>query len=85
MEKALSEEETGGAEAPCLTLVYLGSMHQLNLVGAEVWKLCDGTLGVGEIVDELLPRFSVDRGELAEDVNAFVEGLLAQGMLVREA
>ena len=76
-------QDGGGQEIPCLTLVHLGNMHQLNLVGAEVWKLCDGSLGVDEIVGDILSRFDAGRGEIAEDVQAFVDDLLEKGLLVK--
>jgi len=82
-EKSLADEGNGDREIPCLTLVHLGNMHQLNLVGAEVWKLCDGSLGIEEIIDEVLSRFDAGREEIAGDVNAFVDDLLEQGLLVK--
>jgi pyrroloquinoline quinone biosynthesis protein D len=73
--------EQGQADAPCLTLVHLGTMFQLNLVGAEIWKRCDGTRGEAEIVAELEELFDADPGELARDVSAFVRDLVARKWL----
>src|SRR5512139_94084 len=48
-------EDAGGAGT--LLIVERGRVTELNLLGGEVWKLCDGTRGADAIVDELLPRF----------------------------
>jgi hypothetical protein len=37
---------------------------------------------VGAIVEELLPRFEVERAELARDVGEFLADLVARGWVV---
>ncbi len=73
--------EQGQADAPCATLVHLGTMFQLNLVGAEIWKRCDGTRGEEEITAELRELFDADPEELARDVAAFIRDLVARRWL----
>ena len=65
-----------------LLVVERGRITELNLLGGEIWKLCDGSRDLGAIVEELLPRFEVERGELAADVTAFVADLAGRGWLV---
>lgn len=65
-----------------LLLVERGRVFELNLLGAEVWKLCDGTRDVRGIVEELLPRFEVGRDELARDVREFLKDLATRGWVV---
>ncbi len=72
----------GGEDAPCLTLVHLGTMHQLNCVGAEIWKLCDGTLSIREMAAKLLGQFDADISRLELDTGAFVDEMLRQGWLL---
>lgn len=65
-----------------LLVVERGRITELNILGGEIWKLCDGTRDVGAIVEELLPRFEVGRDALARDVAEFLEDLLARGWVV---
>ena len=72
--------DAGGAGT--LLIVERGRVTELNLLGAEIWKLCDGTRDVGAIVDALLPRFEVGRDELAADVREFLADLVTRGWVV---
>lgn len=72
-------EDAGGAGT--LLIVERGRVTELNLLGGEVWKLCDGTRDADAIVDELLPRFDVGREELAADVREFLADLAGRGWL----
>jgi pyrroloquinoline quinone biosynthesis protein D len=65
-----------------LLVVERGRITELNLLGGEVWKLCDGSRDVAAIIEELLPRFEVGRDELARDVEEFVADLVARGWVV---
>ena len=78
---ALEAGRDASAEGTLL-VVERGRITELNLLGGGVWKLCDGTRAVGAIVDELLPRFEVERDELSRDVLEFVADLLARGWVV---
>lgn len=51
-----------------------GTMLSLNILGTEVWKLCDGK-SVDEMVSELPEQFEVAPEVLREDVNAFINEL----------
>lgn len=65
-----------------LLIVERGRITELNLLGGEIWKLCDGTRDVEGIVEALLPRFEVARDELARDVTEFLADLAARGWVV---
>ena len=77
---ALSRGEDASGEGTVL-LVVSGMMHQLNLIGGEIWKLLDGTRGEEDIVDELYGMFDVDRDTLRADVRGFLEDLAARGWI----
>lgn len=62
-------------------LIISGMMHQLNLVGGKIWSLCDGQRSLSDVVDALAEEFTVERQELVEDVNVFVDDLLKRGWL----
>lgn len=66
-----------------LLLVVSGQIFELNLVGADVWKLCDGERTVAQIVDELIESYEVSREELERDVRAFVADMEGRGWLER--
>ena len=78
---ALEAGRDASAEGTLL-VVERGRITELNILGGEIWKLCDGTRTVGAIVDELLPRFEVGRDELSRDVLEFVADLVARGWVV---
>ena len=64
-------------------LFHNGQMLSLNLLGTEIWKLCDGRTEQ-EIVAELLTVFEVGEEELAGDVAAFLTTLAEKGFIVYE-
>ena len=78
--EALEAGEDAGGQGTLL-IVERGRVTELNLLGGEVWKLCDGTRDAGAIVDALLPRFEVGRDELAADVGEFLADLAGRGWL----
>ena len=78
---ALEGGRDAGGEGTLL-IVERGRITELNLLGGEIWKLCDGTRDVGAIVDALLPRFEVGRDELAADVREFLADLVTRGWVV---
>ncbi len=60
-----------------------GTMLSLNLLGTEVWKLCDGR-NVAGIVAELLLQFEVEEDVLSEDVDVFLAELAEKGFITYE-
>ena len=79
--EALAQGRDASAEGTLL-LVERGRVFELNLLGAEIWKLLDGERDVAAVVDELLPRFEVGRAELEADVREFLADLAARGWVV---
>ncbi len=61
-------------------VLHSGKMHSFNLLGTEIWKLCDGRT-VEEIVAELKEKFEVDEATLQRDVVAFLEHLKKEGLV----
>ncbi len=57
-----------------------GKMHSFNLLGTEIWKLCDGRT-VDDIVSELKLQFDVEEEVLRNDVVAFLEHLKEEGLV----
>ena len=78
---ALEAGRDAGGEGTLL-VVERGRITELNLLGGEIWKLCDGSRDLDAIVDALLPRFDVGREELAADVREFLADLAARGWVV---
>jgi pyrroloquinoline quinone biosynthesis protein D len=78
---ALEAGRDAGGEGTLL-IVERGRVTELNLLGGEIWKLCDGSRDADAIVDALLPRFEVGREELAADVRDFLADLAARGWVV---
>ena len=62
-----------------LIVVVSGQIFELNLLGAEIWKLCDGSRSVGQIVEELTERYDVTAEELERDVREFLADVEGRG------
>ena len=60
-----------------------GEMVALNLLGTEIWKICDGRTPE-EIVTLLLDKFEVEPDVLRDDVDAFLAELAAKGFIRHE-
>ena len=75
-ERALEGLEKGDdVEDVGTSVLYSGGqMLSLNLLGTEIWKLCDG-MTIDEIVSTLVESFEVDPEVLKNDVAAFVDEL----------
>lgn len=80
---ALEKGDDAGEEGTLL-LVDGGQIFELNLLGADIWKLCDGRRTVGDIVNTLHGEYDVGREELERDVSAFLEEMRERGWLERE-
>lgn len=78
--QAMERGEDASSEGTVL-LIVSGMMHQLNLLGGEIWKLLDGTRDEAGVVDELLNVFEVNRETLEADVHAFIEDITARGWI----
>lgn len=61
-------------------ILYSGKMHSFNLLGTEIWKLCDGRT-VEDIVSELREKFDVKEEILRNDVSAFLKHLKEEGLI----
>ncbi len=81
-QEALARGEDVG-EMGTSVLFCRGTMLSLNLLGTEVWKLCDGR-NIAGIVAELLPQFEVDETTLRGDVEAFLAELAEKGFITYE-
>ena len=68
------------AEIGTALLFHNGQMVSLNILGAEIWKLCDGRTEA-EIVNELLNCFEVEQVELSNDVAEFLAELAEKGFI----
>lgn len=66
-------------------LLYRPSTHKaihLNETAAAIWKLCDGTRTVKDLVDCLLPEFPSAEARISHEVQETIELLLRDGALV---
>jgi len=74
-------EDNEAMEVGTVTILADGVMHQLNLLGGEVWKLCDGNLDRNSLVSHLLDLFEVDETTLRTDAEAFVDEMVEKGLI----
>jgi len=66
-------------EVGVLTLMLGESIHQLNLVGAEIWTRLNGINTAEKIAAEIAPLFQADPGEMHADVTAFLTDIEGKG------
>jgi hypothetical protein len=66
-------------ELGVLTLMVEKSIHQLNLVGAEIWTRINGINSVEKIAAEVATLFEWDAKEAEEAVREFLEGIGERG------
>ena len=62
-----------------LTLMFKEEIHQLNLVGAEIWTRLNGINPLGRISAEVAALFAWDAAEAEEAVLEFLRGIEAKG------
>ena len=77
-EKARKEEEY--EDLGVLTLMIKGKIHQLNLVGAEIWTRLNGINALGKISAEVAALFSWEVEEAEEAVLEFLRGIEETGV-----
>ena len=57
------------------------SIYVLNETGAAAWDLFDGVLTLQEVAEEIAERFEVTPERALEDLQLYVEELMAAGAL----
>ncbi len=62
-----------------LTLMTGGTIHQLNLVGAEIWSRINGINTVEKIASEIAVLFDADPADIEADVGEFLTGIAEKG------
>ncbi len=64
-----------------LTLMVGGTIHQLNLVGAEIWTRVNGINTVEKIAAEIAALFDADPADIEADVGEFLTGVAEKGWI----
>ncbi len=82
-EKARKGEEY--EDMGVLTLMAKGSIHQLNLVGAEIWQRINGVNTVERIASLVAALFDLPPEEIEDDVLAFLRDAEARGWVSMDA
>ena len=77
---AMERGEDVSSEGTVL-LIVSGMMHQLNLLGGEIWKMLDGTKSDEEVIDELMKMFDAERDVVAHDAREFLNDLEFRGWI----
>jgi len=54
----------------------VGELFTLNEVGAFIWEHLDGQRKLGEILDEIIAEYEVNREEAAKDLRELIESIL---------
>ncbi|GAB4553309.1 MAG: hypothetical protein Tsb0017_04640 [Geothermobacteraceae bacterium] len=82
-QELLEAQERGEdiSDRGTVILVAGGTMHQLNLLGGEIWRRCDGDTTVARIVSDLAGEYEVDPAEIDRDIREFIEDLHQRGWI----
>lgn len=74
------EQDRDVADIGTSIVLMNGAIHSLNILGTEIWKLCDGKTP-GEIVSALKDTFDVEQTILEADVNTFLSEMKRLGLV----
>ena len=66
-------------------LADLQQIYVLNPVAEFIWERLDGQKSLGEILQDVVDAFDVERGKAEDDVQAFVTELTAAGLVRKVA
>ena len=58
-----------------------GRYYGLNEVAARIVQLAAGSARLGDIVEQILTEYDVEREQLARDVQSFVSDLASKGLI----
>jgi pyrroloquinoline quinone biosynthesis protein D len=75
------DEDLQALDVGTVTILADGVMHQLNLLGGEIWKLCEGDLDRNGVIARLLDVFDVDEDTLRADADAFIDEMERKGLI----
>ena len=62
-------------------LVDMQSIYTLDNVGADIWKLIDGERTLADIREALLDEYDVEASALSQDLDEFIDQLVAVGAI----
>ena len=68
-----------------LSLMVKGTIHQLNLVGAEVWTRINGIHTAEKIARDVAALFETDEKETEREVEEFLRDLEEKGWVILDA
>ena len=74
------EQDRDVADIGTSIVLMNGTIHSLNILGTEIWKLCDGKM-LDEIVSALKDIFDVEQAILEADVNSFLAEMKGLGLV----
>ncbi|MFH1844023.1 MAG: PqqD family protein [bacterium] len=58
------------------------TMFTITTVGADIWRACDGSHSVSEIVEILIAAYEVDRETVERDLEAYLTDLETKQLIV---
>jgi hypothetical protein len=77
------EERTAGSDLVLYDSTG-GRLHVLNLTAAAVWRLCDGSKTVDDILEQVGVKFAFNDGDQPRsDIKGLLGNLREQGLIVK--
>ena len=68
-------------DGPVLIDPYRRMMLRLDPVGADIWRLLDGSSSCKTIIDMLMSGYEVDEATLKRDVEVFLDALVKREII----
>jgi hypothetical protein len=78
------DPEIIGAEAGedlVMVSIETGHYYGVSKIGKEIWRMIESPVTVSDLINDLMTTFAVDRACCEEQTLAFLEELLAEGLL----
>lgn len=63
--------------------VQTGQYYSLEGVGGRIWRLCDGSLNVDDLVTLISVEYAIPRPTVADDVIDVLSQLVEEGLMAR--
>ncbi len=61
----------------------MDSVYTLNETGAFIWELIDGKMSVGDIIENLINEYEIDKENATDDVFSFIDNM-SKYLIIKE-
>lgn len=66
------------------TVLEFNGLITVNVVGASIWKILQNDVSFEELVQGILEEYDVEESVAREDIQEFLDKMIASGVLAKE-